>query len=100
MGLHAADPAPLSGTPRRQAAIGRWPKQNVDKPRQAIYDKLSGRNGIFSEDATQTLRQGEHYSMHAASGELWTGRAEFVVLSPGFCVSGDSLNNALALVVY
>jgi hypothetical protein len=37
--------------------------------------------------------------MHAASGELWTRRAEFVVFSPGFCVSGDSLNNALALVV-
>ncbi len=81
-----------AGKPRLVA----WPKQNIDMPRQAIYNKLTGRNGIFSEDAAHILRQGEHYSMHAANGELWTGRAEFVVLSRGFCVSVDSLNNALA----
>jgi uncharacterized protein YndB with AHSA1/START domain len=81
-----------AGQPRLVA----WARQNADMPRQVIYDKLVGRNGIFSEDASQNLRQGERYSMHAAGGELWTGRAEFGVPSRGFCVSVDSLNNALA----
>jgi uncharacterized protein YndB with AHSA1/START domain len=81
-----------AGKPRLVA----WAKQNVDMPGQAIYNKLTGRNGIFSEDATQALRQGEHYSMPAASGELWTGRTEFVVPSRSFCVRVDLLNNALA----
>src|ERR1700684_3432200 len=81
-----------AGEPRSVA----WPKQNVDMPRQVIYDKLTGRNGIFSDDATQNLIQGEYYSMRAATGEIWTGRVEFVAASRGFCVSVDSLNNALA----
>lgn len=79
-----------------EARLVAWARQKIDMLREAIYDKLTGRSGIFSEDAAQTLRQGEHYSLHASSGELWTGRVEFVVPTRGFCVSVDSLNNALA----
>jgi hypothetical protein len=37
-----------------------------------------------------------HYSLHTGALELWSGRVEFVVPTRGFCVSVDSLNNALA----
>lgn len=81
-----------AGQPRLVA----WARQTVDRPHEAIYNKLAGRDGLFAEGAVASLHAGQHYSLHTAASELWSGRGEFVVPARGFCASVDSLNNALA----
>lgn len=81
-----------SGQPR----IVAWPRHKLELPRQEVYDKLMGRQGIFFEGAAGNLREGQEYSLRTATGEEWSGRAEFVSPLLGFCVTVESLNDALA----
>lgn len=81
-----------AGQPRLVA----WPRYKTALAREAIYDKLTGAHGIFEEGTKGFLNEGTRYALQSASGELWTGRTEFVVHPRGFCVSVDSLNDALA----
>ncbi|MGB0035914.1 MAG: hypothetical protein WBP79_10615 [Candidatus Acidiferrales bacterium] len=73
-----------------------WPRCKVELGRQAIYDKLTGPRDIFAEEAQKNLRAGAAYKLLTATGEVWSGRVEFVVPPRGFCVTVESLNNALA----
>lgn len=79
----------------RSAATGSWDLV-TEMPREAIYKKLSGRGGIFSEGAAASLNEGARYSLKTSPGELWTGRVEFLAPPRGFCMNVDSLNDALA----
>jgi uncharacterized protein YndB with AHSA1/START domain len=80
-----------AGEPRLVA----WPRHKVEMPRAVVYEKLAGAGGIFFEGA-QELRAGQPYSLRAARNEFWSGRVEFIVPPRGFCVTVESLNNALA----
>jgi len=79
------------GQPRLVA----WPRHKAEIPRETIHAKLTGANGIFAEGAAG-LREGARYSLRTATGDLWSGRVEFMRPPRGFCVSVESLNNALA----
>jgi uncharacterized protein YndB with AHSA1/START domain len=81
-----------AGKPRLVA----WPRWKVERPREEIYQKLAGPRGIFIEGAQGNLRGGERYSLRTATGETWSGRAEFTVPERGFCVTVESLHDALA----
>jgi uncharacterized protein YndB with AHSA1/START domain len=71
-----------------------WPRLKVAMAREMIYERLVGPGGIFVEGA-KDLRAGQRYSLRAASGEAWTGRVEFVAPPRGFCVTVESLKDAL-----
>jgi len=81
-----------AGQPRLVA----WPRYKTSLAREAIYKKLAGAQGIFEKGTGGFLNEGTRYALRTATGELWTGRTEFVVPPRGFCVSVDSLNDALA----
>jgi uncharacterized protein YndB with AHSA1/START domain len=81
-----------AGQPRLVA----WSRRKVEMTREAIYEKLGGRQGIFAEGVRGNLQAGSRYSLAAATGETWKGRVEFVVPPRGFCVVVESLNDALA----
>jgi uncharacterized protein YndB with AHSA1/START domain len=76
------------------ARIVAWPRLRVAMAREAIYEKLVEPGGIFV-DGTKDLRVGQRYSLRAATDETWTGRVEFVAAPRGFCVTVESLNDAL-----
>jgi len=80
----------------RQPRLVAWPRRKVEMTREAIYEKLSGRQGIFADGVRGNLQAGSRYSLVAATGETWKGRVEFVVPPRGFCVAVESLNDALA----
>lgn len=75
-----------------------WPRYKVEMPRASVYDKLLAPRGIFVQGAQANLREGQRYSLETVTGEAWSGRVEFVAPSRGFCVTIDSLNDALALL--
>ena len=81
-----------AGEPRVVA----WPRRKVELPRETIYERLTGRGGIFTEGAAGNLVAGNLYSMRVATGETWRGRVEFIVPLRGFCMTVESLNDALA----
>lgn len=80
-----------NGTPRQVA----WPRRKVVASRGDAYARLAGANGIFVEDASRTLKAGANYALRTTTGETFNGRVEFVSPPRGFCVSVDSLNDAL-----
>ncbi len=81
-----------AGQPRLVA----WPRRRVEMLREGIYKRLVGPRGIFVNDAAGVFRAGAGYSLQTATGEQWSGRIEFLVPTRGFCVTVDSLNDALA----
>jgi uncharacterized protein YndB with AHSA1/START domain len=81
-----------AGEPRAVA----WPRRKVELPRETVYEKLVGPGGIFTEGAAGNLVAGNLYSLRVATGETWSGRVEFVIPLRGFCVTVESLNDALA----
>ena len=80
-----------TGVPRMVA----WPRFNVPMTRKTVYERLAAPVDIFV-DGAQTLRAGEPYSLRTAFGEIWSGRVQFMAAPRGFCVSVESLNDALA----
>jgi uncharacterized protein YndB with AHSA1/START domain len=80
-----------AGQPRLVA----WSRYKSSLAREAIHEKLTGARGIFEEGTRGFLNEGTRYALQNATGELWTGRTEFVVPPRGFCVSVDSLKDAL-----
>jgi hypothetical protein len=72
-----------------------WPRRKVEMPREAPFQKLLGRGGLFAEPAIEQLRAGQPYSLLAATREPFTGRVEFVRPSRGICVTVNQLNDAL-----
>jgi uncharacterized protein YndB with AHSA1/START domain len=83
-----------AGKPRLVA----WPRVKVEMSREEIYKRLAGPRGIFAEGALGNIHAGESYSLHAGTGEAWSGRAVFDVPGRGFCVTVEPLNDALAWV--
>lgn len=81
-----------SGQPRDVA----WPRHKVEMSRANIYDRLLAPGGIFAEGALKKLHEGQRYSLETAAGEEWAGRVEFLVRERGFCVTVESMNDALA----
>jgi len=79
-----------------QPRIVAWPRHELEMPRPAVYEKLMGHGGIFVKGAAENLREGQRYSLRTATGEDWRGRVEFMVPQRGFCVTVESLNDALA----
>jgi hypothetical protein len=82
----------------QHAAVPRvvaWPRCKVPRTRETVYERLAAPGGIFV-DGAQRLRSGEPYSLRTASGEIWSGRVQFVAPPRGFCVSVELLNDALA----
>lgn len=79
------------GVPRHVA----WPRKKITLTRDAAFQKLMGRGGIFVEGGTGNLRKGERYSQQTGAGSTFSGRVEFVRPPRGFCVSVESLNDAL-----
>jgi uncharacterized protein YndB with AHSA1/START domain len=77
------------------ARLVAWPRHRVEMTRAAVYEKLAAPGGLFVEGA-QILSAGQLYSLRTATQESWSGRAEFIVPERGFCVTVESLNNALA----
>ena len=80
-----------AGRPRLVA----WPRRKVEMTRAAVYEKLAAPGGLFVE-GVQNLSAGQPYSRRTATNESWSGRAEFIVPGRGFCVTVESLNDALA----
>jgi hypothetical protein len=83
-----------AGQPRLVA----WPRVKVEMGREEIYKRLTAPCGIFIEGTQGNLQAGRRYSLDTATGEAWSGRAAFVVPSRGFCVTVESLDDALAWV--
>jgi uncharacterized protein YndB with AHSA1/START domain len=79
------------GVPRLVA----WPRKKVEMPREAIFQKLMARDGLFVEPAIAHLREGERYSLRTATGNTFSGKVEFLRPPRGFCVTVESLNDAL-----
>ena len=79
------------GVPRQVA----WPRKKIEMPRDAVFQKLMGKDGLFVEAASEHLREGEKYSLRAATGTTFTGKVEFLRPTRGFCVTVESLNDAL-----
>lgn len=63
---------------------------------KTIYEKLAGPGGIIAEGAQRALREGTTYSLRISTGELRSGRVAFIMPPRGFCVTVESLNDALA----
>jgi len=55
-----------------------------------------GKGGKIRLFAAGNLLPGKRYSFEVATDEVWSGRVEFIVRNRGFCVTVDSLNDALA----
>jgi uncharacterized protein YndB with AHSA1/START domain len=72
-----------------------WPRMKTELSRAEIYERLADRGGIFVEGVEGNLREGKSYALQAATGEKWAARAEFVLSPRGFCVTVESLNDAL-----
>jgi uncharacterized protein YndB with AHSA1/START domain len=81
-----------AGVPRLVA----WPRVQAEMAREAIYESLAGPGGIFAEGALGKLREGAMYSLRTSTDEVWSGRVAFIMPPRGFCVTIDSLNDALA----
>jgi uncharacterized protein YndB with AHSA1/START domain len=79
-----------------QPRLVAWPRVQAEMAREAIYEKLAGSGGIFTEGALGKLREGATYSLRTSTGEVWSGRVAFITPPRGFCVTVDSLNGALA----
>jgi len=83
----------------RHAGVARlvaWPRVQAEMAREIIYEKLAGTNGIFAEGSLGKLSEGATHSLRASTGELWSGRVAFIMPPRGFCVTVESLNDALA----
>jgi hypothetical protein len=52
--------------------------------------------GFLPKGSLGKLREGTTYSLHISTGELWSGRVAFIMPPRGFCVTVESLNDALA----
>jgi uncharacterized protein YndB with AHSA1/START domain len=79
-----------------QARLVAWPRLQVEMARGEIYEKMAGAGGIFSEGDVGRLREGGTYSLRTSTGEVWSGRVAFIMPPRGFCVTVESLNDALA----
>jgi uncharacterized protein YndB with AHSA1/START domain len=79
-----------------QARLVAWPRVQVEMARELIYEKLAGTNGIFAEGSLGKWREGATYSLRTSLGEVWAGRVAFLMPPRGFCVTVESLNDALA----
>jgi len=80
-----------AGVPRRVA----WPRRKIGISREATFQKLLGRGGLFQAGALDQLREGQRYSLRAATGDAFSGHVEFVRPPRGFCITVENLNNAL-----
>jgi len=72
-----------------------WARKKVAVSREAAFERLARAGGLFIEDARTALREGERHALHAAWGEAFTGKVKFIRPPRGFCVTVDSLNDAL-----
>ena len=79
------------GVPRQVAL----PRRKISVSREAAFQKLMGDGGLFVKGALGDLREGQRYSLLAATGETLSGRVEFVRPPRGFCVTVKSLSDAL-----
>ncbi len=72
-----------------------WPRKKIPLSREEAYRRLVSANGVFRAAAESSLRPGAHYALESSLGESYSGRVEFVHAPRGFCVTVESLNNAL-----
>jgi uncharacterized protein YndB with AHSA1/START domain len=79
-----------------QARLVAWPRVQVEMARELIYEMMAGPDGIFAEGVVGKLREGATYSLRTMTGEVWSGRVAFIMPPRGFCVTVESLNDALA----
>jgi uncharacterized protein YndB with AHSA1/START domain len=81
-----------AGQPRAVA----WARRKIELSRDSVCERLVGPGGVFVEGAAGDLLAGKRYSLRVATDEVWSGRVEFIVRNRGFCLTVDSLNDALA----
>ncbi|MFZ0633907.1 MAG: SRPBCC domain-containing protein [Candidatus Acidiferrales bacterium] len=82
----------------RHACVERrvaWPRRQVSIAREEAFRRLLSPGGLLREGVSESLRPGDRYSLHAATGEKLSGRVEFVVQPRGFCISVEEWNGAL-----
>lgn len=79
------------GEPREVA----WPRRKAAGTREAAYQKLLAPGGLFTEGFPSEYGEGQKYSLRSTTGEIFSGRIEFVAPPRGFCVSVEQLNDAL-----
>lgn len=59
-----------------------------------VYAKMAAPGGLFHQ-GVGNIRVGSGYARETATGDEWAGRVEFVVAPRGFCLTVESLNDAL-----
>jgi hypothetical protein len=98
LGIHAPESAPLSRAARRAAAIGGLAaSEGGDGARENLQEACDA-TWNFRRRRTGKPASGPALFTRDCDGEAWSGRAEFIVPSRGFCVTVESLDDALAWV--
>jgi uncharacterized protein YndB with AHSA1/START domain len=72
-----------------------WPRLKVNLSREEAYRKLMSAGSVFAVDAEAALKPEQKYSLKTTTGEVYSGRVEFVRAQRGFCVSVREMNDAL-----
>jgi uncharacterized protein YndB with AHSA1/START domain len=71
-----------------------WPRRQAALAREAACERLLAPGGLFVAGARE-LRPGRRYSLETSTGERFEGRVEFLRPPRGFCLTVESLHDAL-----
>jgi len=95
LAFHADELASFLRTPPGRGREVAWPRRKAAGTREAAYQKLLAPGGLFTEGFPSEYGEGQKYSLRSTTGEIFSGRIEFVAPPRGFCVSVEQLNDAL-----
>jgi uncharacterized protein YndB with AHSA1/START domain len=79
----------------RENRVVAWPRVKTTMGREEVYRLLTEAGVFFKENAAERLHDGAPYSLHATTGEKFSGTVELIRPGRGFCVSVKELKDAL-----